>query len=92
VFWPHKRLFSKLEFEQVDLEVAGVRKLCLVVIVAQAKQPVGVNDGDGNITYPERLETGKHRSTPNQIEAKKATIRSNNFDFMNLLRQFVRDH
>ncbi len=78
-------------FEQVDA-CDGESRTCLVIIVAQASEVVGVNDGNGSFTYPERLETGNHRGRQIDILSKKVHIKSDNLDFMSELVQFVRDH
>jgi hypothetical protein len=79
-------------FKQITINCEGVSKICLVIVVAQACQAVGVNDGQGNFTYPVRLETGKQRTTLFDLLQKKAHIKSDNIDFINELLQFIRDH
>jgi len=81
-----------VSFEQVEVEFEGATRMCLVIVVAQACQVVGVDDGDGRFTYPERLETGKRRSSRLDIGSKKTFIKSDNFDFIDQLVQFVREH
>jgi hypothetical protein len=78
--------------EQVVFQDNTVSKLCLVVVVAQACEVVGVTDGKGHFTYPVRLQTGKHRGTRIQVASMKAHIKSDNFDFIEELLRFVRDH
>lgn len=79
-------------FEQVEVQDKDVSKLCLVVVVAQACEVVGVTVGEGHFTYPVRLQTGKRRGTRIEAGSTKTHIKSDNFDFLEELLQFVRDH
>jgi Putative DNA-binding domain len=81
-------------FNQIYLEPeGGAPALCLVIIVAQSCQAVGVNVGAGSFTYPIRLETGKQRSSQIDIARRKQFLKNDNFDFVSgELLQFVRDH
>jgi hypothetical protein len=79
-------------FKQVYIEPEAIPVICLVVVVAQSCQPVGVNDGNGSFTYPIRLETGKQRSSRLDIASKKQFLKSDNVEFVSELRHFVRDH
>jgi hypothetical protein len=81
-----------VEFEQVEVQDNGVAKLCLITVVAQACQVVGVTDGAGHFTYPVRLQTGRSLGTLSEIGSRKTYLKSDNFDFVNELLQFVRDH
>jgi hypothetical protein len=78
-------------FEQVEVQVADVSKLYLIIVIAQACEVVGVTDGEGHFTYPVRLQTGKHRGTRTEIGSTKVHIKSDNFDFVEELLQFIRD-
>lgn len=63
--------------------------ICLVVVVAAACEPIGVNDGASRYTYPVRRETGLTRVTREQILNPKIHIKSDNCDFLRELYQFV---
>jgi hypothetical protein len=73
---------------QVSLPGADGEKVCLVVIVAQACNPVGVHDGQGHYTYPVRRETGIDRVSAAAISKQKANIENDNHDFVHELNQF----
>lgn len=77
-------------FEQIEVLDEDTQKLCLVIIVAQACELVGVTDNEGHFTYPVRLQTGKRRGSPSEIASTKMHIKSYNFDFIEDLVQFVR--
>jgi hypothetical protein len=79
-------------FHQVDVpDLAGATKLCLVIAVAKAMEAVGVNDGKGRFTYPIRRETGTERSSLHTISMAKIHEKSDSYDFLTSLAQFVRD-
>ena len=79
-------------FHQVDVpDLAGATKLCLVIAVARAMEAVGVNDGKGRFTYPIRRETGTKRSSLHTISRAKIHEKSDSYEFLTSLAQFVRD-
>ena len=67
----------------------GKDKVCLVVVIAQACEPVGVHDGAGHYTYPVRRETGLTRVPRNEILRSKGHVKTDNRDFLNELYKFV---
>jgi hypothetical protein len=69
----------------------GSDKVCLVVVTAQACEPVGVNDGAGRYAYPVRRETGVTRVARDEILNPKIHIKSDNYDFLGELYQFVHE-
>jgi hypothetical protein len=69
----------------------GADKVCLVVVVAAACEPVGVNDGAGRYTYPVRRETGLTRVARDEILNPKIHIKSDNYDFLREIYQFVHE-
>lgn len=77
---------------QVVVPIKDERHLCLVVMVAQTVEPVGVNDGNGKYTYPLRRETGIDRVPRSTLAEHKRPIREDNHDFMNDLRRFVAEN
>ena len=70
----------------------GKEKLCLVVIVLRACEPVGVKDTNGSYTYPVRQGTGITRENPEKLRVSRIHDKNDNFDFLERLRQFVRDN
>ena len=71
---------------------SGEDAMCLVVAVARSMEVVAVNDGEGHFSYPVRRETGLSRETPHKIDDAKTHLKSDSFDFMERLQQFVREH
>jgi hypothetical protein len=69
----------------------GADKVCLVVVIAQACEPVGVDDGAGRYTYPVRREAGLIRVPRNEILNPKIHMKSDNYDFLRELYQFIRE-
>jgi hypothetical protein len=67
----------------------GTDKVCLVVVIAQASEPVGVHDGAGQHTYPVRRETGLTRVARSDIVRSKTDVKSDNQDFLSELYKFV---
>jgi len=67
----------------------GNPTVCLVVVVADACEPVGVHDGQGHYTYPVRRETGLTRVSRKEVFDPKMHIKSDNYDFLRELYQFV---
>lgn len=47
-----------VKFQQVPVPTKEGEKLCLVLLVAQARSLVAVHDGSNNYTYPIRRENG----------------------------------
>jgi len=70
----------------------GKEKLCLVVIVARACEPVGVKNTNGSYSYPVRHGTGITREDPGKLREARIHDKNDNFDFLERLRQFVRDN
>lgn len=69
----------------------GEDKSCLAVVVAQACEPVGVNDGAGHYSYPVRRETGLTRVSREEIFKPKMHMKSENYDFLRELYRFVKE-
>jgi hypothetical protein len=67
-------------------------KLCLVVIAARACEPVGVKGANGSYTYPVRHGTGIAREDPEKLRDARIHDKNDNSDFLERLRQFVRDN
>ncbi len=81
-----------VRFHQVVLSGSdGFEKTCLVVVVAQASEVAGVNDGQAHYTYPVRRETGITRVSRHELMTPKLHMKSDNYDFLCDLNQFVLD-
>jgi hypothetical protein len=80
-----------VRFQQVVIEAKGLKMLCLIVIVAQAYNVVGVRDNEGRYSYPLRNETGIKRVADSDIANPKAGMKADNYDFIVELRQFVKE-
>lgn len=79
-------------FHQVPLEDEdGDRWICLIIAVAQTGSPVSVKDKEGRYTYPVRREAGFDRADAGELVFQKIHIKSDNFDFIRDLRDFVHD-
>ena len=81
-----------VRFRQVVVpDERGAGNVCLIVIVAQSCEVVGVHDGQGQYTYPIRRETGLARESSKEIITRKMLLKSDNCDFLRKLQQFVRE-
>lgn len=81
-----------VRLEQVVLpDQAQKEQTCLIVAVAQACEPVGVNDGNGHYSYPIRRETGIARPSRLEIASPKSHMKHDNYDFLRDLNQFIRE-
>lgn len=68
---------------------AGTPLHCLIIIVAQSAQVVGVKDGD-KFSYPLRLGTGLTRKSYEEIQSTKRRVSADNFVFVtNHLQPFA---
>jgi len=81
-----------VSLQQVIVPTENGERLCLVIIVAQTCEPVGVNDGNGRYSYPVRQETAIDRVSRATLREHKSHIREDNHDFMNDLRRFVAEN
>ena len=54
-------------FRQVAVGEKGKEKICLIVVVSQAREAVGVSDGCGHYSYPVRRETGITRPPREEV-------------------------
>lgn len=79
-------------FHEVIMRVQEAHKVCLVVIISQTCEAVGVNDGNGHYTYPVRQGTGLFRASRVDVSTSKNFIHRDNHDFLNDLEQFTRDN
>ncbi|MEG9438526.1 ATP-binding protein [Edaphobacter sp. HDX4] len=70
----------------------GTERLCLVVIVPRAYEPVGVKGANGSYIYPVRHGTSIARENPEKLRHARIHDKNDNFDFLERLQQFVRDN
>lgn len=80
-----------VSFHEVVIPSKEGEKVCLVVVVAQARTTVGVHDGQGKYTYPVRRGTGIDRVSASEIAKQKVCVENDNHDFVRELNQFVLD-
>lgn len=83
---------SLVTFEQVEVPTATIPKLCLVIIIAQAIEAVSVRDDEGRFMYPVREASGKKLVSLLDTTARKRHIKFDNYDFLDVLAQFVRQN
>jgi hypothetical protein len=69
----------------------GNPKVCLVVVIADACEPVGVRDEQGRYTYPIRRESGLTRVSREEVFEPKMHRKNDNYDFLRELYQFVHE-
>lgn len=79
-------------FRQIAVGEKGKQKICLIVVISQACEAVGVSDGCGHYSYPVRRETGITRGPREEVPIRQLYLKSDNRDFMHQLQQFVRDN
>jgi schlafen family protein len=79
-------------FRQVAVGEKGKEKICLIVVVSQAREAVGVSHGRGLYSYPVRRETGISWPPRVEVQANKLNVKCDNRDFMHELQQFIRDN
>jgi hypothetical protein len=63
--------------------------ICLVIVVPQAAEPIGVHDGTGRYSYPVRRETGLDRVAQLDLAVCKDDVKGENCDFLRELVQFT---
>jgi hypothetical protein len=76
-------------FRQVPVTENDAVKICLVIIISHAYEPVGAGDGEGHYTYPVRRETGITRVSRDEVPTnwhQKADKR----DFLEDIRLFTK--
>jgi hypothetical protein len=79
-------------FRQIAVGEKGKEKICLIVVVSQAREVVGVSDGCGHYSYPVRRETGITRPPRDEAPVHQLYLKSDNRDFMHELQQFIHDN
>ncbi len=79
-------------FRQVAVGEKGKDKICLIVVVSQAREAVGVSNGCGQYSYPVRRETGITRRPRDEVPVHQLYLKSDNRDFMHQLQQFIHDN
>lgn len=66
----------------------GVTKSCLIIVIAQTIEVVGVIDENNRYSYPIRIETGKENGHLWELEEQKINIPKDNFGFLRELQEF----
>jgi hypothetical protein len=78
-------------FQQVTLKNDADKDCnCLLIFVAQTAHVIHVKDQQGKLSYPIRQGTGRERSTPEVIQAAKAQLPYDNYNFASALDSFTR--
>lgn len=82
-----------VHFHQVNVQdFNGDYKLCLIIAIQQTVPGLGVKGTDGkSFTYPLREETGLVWKEQYTVGNHKIGTKSDNFDFINVLQQFVNE-
>jgi hypothetical protein len=77
-----------VHFQPISLlDSEKTERICLVIVVAQTKDEVPVEDVAGKYSYPSRLETGLERLDPRRISESKRGIYIDNYDFLLTLKK-----
>lgn len=82
-----------VHFQQVNIpDAVGEMKLCLVIAIQKTYTVLAVKGVDGrSYSYPFREETGLVWKDQNSIHNHKAGLKSDKFDFLGVLQQFVNE-
>lgn len=82
-----------VHLQQVNVpDQNGVPTLCLVVVIQQTVAGISVMGGDGkSYSYPVREETGLVWKNQNTVGNKKIGTKSDNYNFLEVLQQFVNE-
>lgn len=84
-----KPQFGSYSVRQVPILLNSQIKICLVVVVPQTKNALYVEHENNLYSYPVRLSTGTGRTSLGEISERKRMIDSDNFHYINQLREFV---
>jgi hypothetical protein len=82
-----------VHFQQVSVpDEDGAYKLCLVIVIQQTVENLGVRSSDGkSFTYPLREEAGLVWKNQHTIGNHKTGTKSDNYKFLSILQQFVNE-
>lgn len=82
-----------IHLQQVNVpDQNGDLKLCLVIVVQQTVEGLSVKGADGkSYSYPVREETGLVWKEQNTVGNNKIGTKSNNYNFLGVLQQFVNE-
>jgi hypothetical protein len=83
---------SITKLRHVLIEANGQSKVVVLVLVAQSRKAVGVDNGGGKYSYPVRRETGKTLVSREEAGASKHFLKSDNYDFLKSLATFVQEN
>jgi len=88
---PYDKDFVHLQQVEVP-DQNGVSRLCLVIVIQQTVIGLSVKGADGkSYSYPVREETGLVWKDQNTIGNKKIGTKSDNYNFLGILQQFVNE-
>ena len=73
------------------LDDNGKERLCFVITVARACEPVGVCDGEGSYTYPQRLGSGISKGDKEKLLIARQHDKSDSYAFLDEIEAFVRN-
>jgi hypothetical protein len=82
-----------VHFQQVNVpDEDGAYKLCLVIVIQQTVENLGVRNSDGkSFTYPLREEAGLVWKNQHTVGNHKIGTKSDNYKFLSILQQFVNE-
>ena len=83
---------SITKVRHVPIEANGESKVVVLVLVAQSRKAVGVDNGGGKYSYPVRRETGKTLVSRDEAGASKRFLKSDSYDFLKSLATFVQEN
>lgn len=88
----YPRIDTIIHLQPVLFDQDGKKAMCLVVVIAQAAERVGVKGETNEYYYPDREQTGVTYPSPRELETRKLHLKvGDNFGFMKELAAFVYD-
>lgn len=79
-----------VEIQQIKLkDKNNIEKICLIIVIAQTSQVIGVLQDDGSYIYKKRIGPSSETVDPNEIRENKQSVYSNNFDYLLHLKNYV---
>lgn len=74
---------------QISVYDESVIKNCLIIVVAQTKDVLMVDDSTGRFSVPLRSTSGLIRLTPEEVAQRKRTIEVQNYNYIERLLEFI---
>ncbi len=79
-----------VEIQQIKLNDKNhIEKICLIIIIAQTMQVVGVLQDNGSYIYKKRIGTSSETVNPEEIRKNKQVVSSDNFDYLFYLKSYI---